>query len=236
MEQTQINNYIGSMSESQIVAAQNEYLSKIYTWMLGGLLTTAVTAYLFTTNGWFTFFAGNMIWVLFIAQFGLVLGLSALINKISSFTATSLFFLYSIITGIFFSVILIFYTSVEIYTTFFITGGMFAALSAFGYFTKRDLSGLGRFAFMGLVGLLLAIVVNIFFQSSMLMFIVNVIGVIVFSALTAYDTQKLKEMYYLQFEGNEIAAKGAIIGALTLYLDFINLFLFILRFVGGGRD
>lgn len=191
MEQSQINNHVANLSQNEIVAAQNEYLSRIYTWMLGGVLSTAVTAYLFTVNSWFEMFSGNMIWVLFIVQLGLVFGLSSQISRMSSSLATLLFFTYSIVTGIFFSVILIFYTAVEIYTTFFITAGMFAALSAFGYLTKKDLSGLGRFAFMGLVGLLLAIIVNIFFQSSILMFIVNIVGVIVFSALTAYDTQKL---------------------------------------------
>lgn len=236
MESSYSESYIKNMSQEQVVAAQNEYLSKVYAWMIGGLLTTAITAWLFTVNQWYTFFAGNMIWVLFIAQIGLVLGLSAMIEKISSQVATLLFFAYSLITGIFFSVILLAFTSVEIYTTFFITTSMFAALSIFGYVTKKDLSGLGRFAFMGLIGVLVAIMVNIFLQSSMLSFVVNIIGVIVFSALTAYDTQKLKEMYVLQYQGSEIAAKGAIIGALALYLDFINLFLFILRLVGGGRD
>lgn len=236
MQQEYGKSVLSSMSTSQITQAQNEYLAKIYTWMIGGLLTTAIVAWLFTVNQWYTYFSGGMMIVLIIAQLGAVIGLSAMIEKMSSQTATLIFFLYSGLTGIFFSVILLAYTSVEIYSTFFITTSMFAALSAYGYFTKKDLSGLGRFAFMGLVGLMVTIIVNMFIQSSMLMFIVNVIGVIVFAGLTAYDTQRLKEMYVLQYEGKEIAAKGAIIGALALYLDFINLFLFILRFVGGGRD
>ena len=236
MQQEYGKSVLSSMSTSQITQAQNEYLAKIYTWMIGGLLTTAIVAWLFTVNQWYTYFSGGMMIVLIIAQLGAVIGLSAMIEKMSSQTATLIFFLYSGLTGIFFSVILLAYTSVEIYSTFFITTSMFAALSAYGYFTKKDLSGLGRFAFMGLVGLMVTIIVNMFIQSSMLMFIVNVIGVIVFAGLTAYDTQRLKEMYVLQYEGKEIAAKGAIISALALYLDFINLFLFILRFVGGGRD
>lgn len=235
--ENQINSEsLRSLSDEQIIAAQNEYLSKIYAWMIGGLLTTAMTAWLFTANEWYLVFTGHVasVWVLFIAQIALVGFLSARVYKLSLQTASLMFFAYSILTGIFFSVILLSFTSTEIYSTFFITSAMFGALSAFGYFTKSNLSGIGRFALMGLVGLLFAIVLNIFFDSSMVGFIINVIGVIVFSALTAYDTQKLKEMYVLQFEGQEIAAKGAIIGALTLYLDFINLFLFILRL--GGRD
>lgn len=222
-----------TMDQASIALAQKEYISKVYTWMLGGLIATALTAMLVSgTEFLYTVMSSSLMWVVFIAQFGLVIALSGWINKMSVGTATLSFFAYSVLTGFTFALIFQAYTTASIYNTFFIAAGMYAALSFFGYVTKKDLSGMGTFLFMGLIGVIIASVVNIFFASSLIDFIVSAAGVLIFAGLTAYDTQRIKEMYVLQTQGDEVATKGAIIGALMLYLDFINLFLFLLRFLG----
>lgn len=227
-------NYIRTMGAEEILAAQKQFLSKVYGWMLFGLLTTACTALFMLEGNYIEYFLYNStyMWVLIIAQFGLVIGLGSMINKMSSFMAGALFVVYSALTGITFSTIFIVYTATSIYNTFFITAGAFGALSLYGFTTKKDLTAMGSFMFMGLFGLIIASVLNIFIGSSALEFVISVIGVIVFAGLTAYDTKKLKEMYVLQAEGEEVASRAAILGALKLYLDFINLFLFLLRFLG----
>ncbi len=223
-----------------IEEAQVTYMSKVYSWMMAGLGITGITAYyLAQPESAITIFDilnSVPFWGLILAQFGLVFAISGMIHKMSAFTAQMLFLLYSLLTGVTFSTIFLVYEIGSIYNTFFITAGAFAGLSAFGFMTKKDLSAIGRFAYMALFGLIIAIVVNMFVGSSMFDLLISAVGVVLFSALTAYDTQKIKEMYQLQEQGSEIAAKGAILGALTLYLDFINLFLFLLRFLGGSRD
>ena len=226
-----------SVANEAIVKAQAEFLSKVYSWMFGALLLSGFTAWYVYSSGLYIGIASSQIlfFGLIIAQFGLVIWLSSSVQKLSFPAAAGLFLLYSLLTGATFSVILAAYTAESIQQVFFISAGMFAALSAFGYYTKKDLSAMGTFMYMGLIGLIIAMVVNIFLASSLMYFAISVIGVIVFAGLTAWDTQKLKQMAIDGFEDGETASKGAILGALTLYLDFINLFLFLLRLLGSRR-
>ncbi len=225
------------MPESEIVKAQQDFLSKVYAWMVGGLLITSLTAwYIFSSGYWMQIVSNSILFYeLIIGELALVFILSAKVQSMTTFLAGSLFILYSALNGLTLSVILAVYTAESVQQVFLISAGMFAGLSVFGFVTKKDLSGLGRFMFMGLIGLLITMFINIFIGSSMLEFLFSVVGVIVFAGLTAYDTQKLKEMYMVQFEGGDVATKASIIGALTLYLDFINLFLFLLRLFGNRR-
>jgi FtsH-binding integral membrane protein len=227
---------ISTLSQDSIAQAQTDFLSKVYAWMFGGLLLTAFTAwYVFDSQLYITIASSGLMFPLIIGELILVFVLSARIEKMSRTTAAVLFLGYSFLNGLTLSVILAVYTLESIQEVFFITAAMFAALSAYGYFTKKSLSGIGNFLFMGLIGIIIAGVVNIFMASSALNFAISVIGVVIFAGLTAYDTQRLKEMYVLMYENEDLAAKGAIIGALQLYLDFINLFLFLLR-IFGNRD
>jgi hypothetical protein len=175
-------------------------------------------------------------WILIIAQFGLVIALSGFIEKMNTITAMGSFLLYSALNGLTLSALLLIYSETAIVTSFLSSAGMFGAMSLYGAITKKDLSGIGSFMFMGLIGIILASIVNMFLGSDALSFAISIIGVLVFTGLTAYDTQKIKESAELEFHGSEIATKGAILGALTLYLDFINLFIFTLRLLGGRRD
>lgn len=221
------------MDAEAVARAQQTFMTKVYTWMFGGLFVTAITSLYMVMNDWAVLIASSsFFWVLFIAQFGLVIALSAFVEKMSKPVAIGAFFLYALLNGITFSVIFLVYTSSSIYSTFLIASLMFGGLSLWGYTTKRNLNGFGAFFQMGLFGLIGAIVINFILGSDLLSFIISVVGVIVFTGLTAYDTQKIKEMYMAQFESDTIATKGAIMGALVLYLDFINLFLYLLRLFG----
>ena len=170
-------------------------------------------------------------WALLIAQLGLVFYLSARVDKVAPTTAAGLFILYSTLTGITSSVILLLYTGASITSTFIITAGMFGATAVFGTVTKRSLAGMGQFLFMGLIGLILAMIVGMFWQSGALQFVISVVGVLVFTGLTAWDAQRLKQMAVSLPDGR--VGAYAVVGALSLYLDFINLFFFLLRFTGG---
>ena len=172
---------------------------------------------------------------MFFAQIGLVWYISGSIDKISAEKATLLYLAYSMLLGVTLSIIFIIYTSESIASTFMVTALTFGAMSLYGFTTKKDLTSLGSFAFMALIGLIIATVVNMFLQSSMLNYIIGYAGVLIFVALTAYDTQKIKKMAIRGFNDAEQEKKGAIMGALTLYLDFINLFLFMLRFLGDRK-
>lgn len=175
-------------------------------------------------------------WVLLIAEFALVIAISALINRLSGAVATTLFMFYSVLNGCTFSIYFIVYTSSSIASVFFITAGMFAALALYGYTTKRDLSGFGSFLFMGLVGIVIASLVNIFMQSQPLMWAITYIGVFVFAGLTAYHTQNLKEFGdQLSQDDPNMFRRFVVLGALTLYLDFINLFIMLLRIFADRR-
>lgn len=173
-------------------------------------------------------------WGLLIAQIVMVISLSGAIHKISSGVATLLFYLYSILTGVVFSVILLAYTGASIAQTFLITAGVFGAMTIYGYFTKNSLARFGSFLYMALIGLLICIVINIFLASSTMDWIISFVGVGIFIGLTAWDTQKIKQM--IMMDGGANTGKIATLGALSLYLDFINLFLYLLRFFGASRD
>ena len=177
-----------------------------------------------------------LFWGLLIAELGLVIGLSAAINKLSLTVATLMFVLYSVINGATMSFIFLAYTASSITNVFFITAGTFAAMALFGYFTKTDLTSMGKILMMALIGVIIASVVNIFTKSEGLSIILNYIGVLVFVGLTAYDTQKIKQMMLMAPDAGEGSQKIALLGALSLYLDFINLFLYLLRIFGGRRD
>lgn len=215
------------------------YMAQVYGWMTCGLLLTAVVAW-YAANTPSIIFALQSNQILFfgliIAQLGLVFVISGMVNRLSGTAATSLFMLYSALTGLTLSSILIMYTGASIASTFVICAGMFGAMSFYGYTTKRDLSGMGSMLFMGLIGIILASLVNIWLKSPALMWVVTYIGVLVFVGLTDYDTQKLKNLgAQLDVNDKDSFRKYSIVGALTLYLDFINLFLMLLRIFGNRR-
>lgn len=213
------------------------FLSKVYGWMFFGLLVTAVTAYVVASSPALielVFLNRLVFWGLIIAQLGLVFYLSARVDHMQPITAAGLFLLYSGLTGVTSAVILLVYTGASIATTFIITAGMFGAMAIFGTVTKRSLAGMGQFLFMGLIGLIIASIVGLFWQSGALQFVISVVGVIVFTGLTAWDAQRLKHMAVSLPDGR--VGAYAVVGALSLYLDFINLFFFLLRFTGSRRD
>lgn len=219
--------------------ASTVFLAKTFNWMAVGLAITGVVAYLTAASGVaYSIIGSPLFYVLIFAELGLVFYLSARVSKIQASTASGLFIGYSVLNGLTLSVIFLAYTSSSIAATFFITAGMFGAMSVYGLVTKKDLSGWGSFLFMGLIGIIIASIVNIFLQSSAVSWVVSMIGVIVFTGLTAYDVQKIKRIGEegIMSQGQEAIRKGAIMGALTLYLDFINLFLMLLRFFGGSRN
>jgi hypothetical protein len=219
--------------------ASTVFLAKTFNWMAVGLAITGIVAYLTASTGLaYSIIGSSLFYVLVFAELGLVFYLSARISKIQASTASGLFIGYSVLNGLTLSVIFLAYTSSSIAATFFITAGMFGAMAVYGLVTKRDLSAWGSFLFMGLIGIIIASVVNIFLQSSAVSWVVSMIGVLVFTGLTAYDVQKIKRIGEegIMSQGNEAIRKGSIMGALTLYLDFINLFLMLLRFFGGSRD
>ena len=219
--------------------ASSVFLAKVFNWMAVGLALTGVTALFTAESGLALKIVGSPLFmILIIAELGLVFFLSARIEKIQSVTATMLFYGYSILNGLTLSVIFLAYTRSSIAGTFFITAGMFGAMAVYGMVTKRDLSGFGSFLFMGLIGIIIASIVNIFLKSSGMYWVISMLGVFIFTGLTAYDVQKIKNMGEkgILNQGEEAIRKGAIMGALALYLDFINLFLMLLRFFGGNRD
>ena len=210
-------------------------MRKVYLWMTFALLITGMTAYYVATSPTLlTAILTNKIlfWGLFIAELALVFGLSAAINRLSLTFATMMFILYSIINGATMSIIFLVYEVSSIATVFFITAGTFGTMALIGYTTKKDLSTMGKFMYMGLIGLVIATVVNIFLKSDGLTMILSYIGVIIFVGLTAWDSQKIKQMLLQAPEVDEATQKVALLGSLTLYLDFINLFLYLLRIFG----
>ncbi len=219
--------------------AASIFLAKVFNWMAVGLAITGVTAYFTASTGLATIIIGSPLFlVIAIGTLGLVFFLSARIDKIQASTASSLFLAYSLLNGLFFSTIFLRYTNSSIGSTFLITAGMFGAMAVYGLVTKRDLSGWGSFLFMGLIGIIIASIVNIFLKSSGVYWVTSMIGVLVFTGLTAYDIQKIKRMGEegIMEQGEAAITKSSIMGALALYLDFINLFLMLLRFFGGSRD
>lgn len=230
-----------SMTDAQAHAAGidvglREYMLKIYNYMASGLALTGIVAYGLTLSpaAMQMVFGTPLMWVVMLAPIGFVIFLSARIHAMKASTAQTVFWIYAAVMGLSLASIFVIYTGTSIARVFFISAGTFAAMSLYGYSTKRDLSGFGSFLFMGLIGILIAGVVNIFLQSSALHFVISVVGVLVFVGLTAYDTQKIKSIY-AETDGTEVAEKKAIMGALTLYLDFINLFIMLLRLLGDRR-
>ena len=233
------NNFYNQVEERAQSSALSfpALMSKVYLWMTLALVVTGMTAYYVASSPAILYaIVSNQIafWGLFIGELVLVFVLSSRIMSLSFVTASLMFVIYSIMNGVFFSFILLAYTEQSIATTFLITAGTFGAMSLFGFVTKRDLSTMGRILFMLLIGLLIATVVNIFMKAEGLTLILNYAGVVIFVGLTAYDTQSIKQM--LQEHGDkEGAEKIALLGSLSLYLDFINLFLYLLRFFGESR-
>lgn len=215
------------------------YMAQVYGWMTVGLLLTAFIAwYAANSSAFMELLYTNRIFFfgLVIAQLAVVFVLSGLVNRLSAGVMTTLFMLYSVLTGLTLSSIFIIYTASSIASTFVVTGGMFGVMSLWGYTTKRDLSGLGNMLFMALIGIILASLVNFWLKSEALMWAVTYIGVVVFVGLTAYDTQKLKNIgEQIDVRDSSNLRKYSILGALTLYLDFINLFLMLLRIFGNRR-
>jgi FtsH-binding integral membrane protein len=221
---------------AEIDVGLREYMLRVYNYMASGLAMTGVVAYVVASTPavYNAIFGSGLMWLFILAPVGLVFFLSARIGKMSAGAAQATFWLYAALNGVAFSTIFLAYTGESIARIFFISASIFLAMSLYGYTTKRDISGWGSFLFMGLIGILIAFVVNIFLQSPMIQFVASVIGVLVFTGLTAYDTQAIKEVYYAGDSG-EIATKKSIMGALKLYLDFINLFLMLL-YLFGNRE
>jgi len=216
-----------------------DYMLRIYNYMASALALTGIVAYVAAMGGRDSFIAHiyhtPLMWLVVLAPFGLVMLLSFGIQRLSAPAAQGIFWVYAALMGLSLSTIFLVYTGESIARVFFITAGTFAATSLYGYTTRRDLSQFGAFLFMGLIGIVIASVVNMFVGSSALQFAICVIGVLVFTGLTAYDTQTIKEMYY-EGDGHEIAAKKSIMGALRLYLDFVNLFMMLVQLLGVRRD
>lgn len=229
--------YQQTWNSQSFVTRVSDVMKSVYLRMTGGLVVTALIAmfcgnsdgfrYFMADNSWFT-------WLLVIAEFGIVIGVSAGINKLSSATAALLFYVFAVVNGLMLSGIFVTFSGVSIAKTFFITAGTFAAMSVYGYSTNRDLTKIGSILFMALIGLIIASLVNIFIASSGLDWIISIAGVLIFVGLTAWDTQQIKKM------AQQMPAAGvgrlATLGALSLYLDFINLFLYLLRFFGSSND
>jgi FtsH-binding integral membrane protein len=229
------------MTPAQAAAADIDvglraYMLQVYNYMASGLALTGIVAYAVSTSPAFmqAIFGTPLMWVVFLAPIGLVFFLSARINHMQASTAQALFWVYAALMGLSLASIFVVYTGTSIARVFFITGATFAAMSLYGYTTKRDLSAFGSFLFMGLIGIVIASIVNIFLASSALQFAISVIGVLVFVGLTAYDTQSIREMYN-QLDDSEIHGKKAIMGALRLYMDFLNLFVMLLNLFGDRR-
>jgi FtsH-binding integral membrane protein len=220
------------------------YMLRVYNYMLMGLALTGAAAWFTASTPAFAnlFFQvtargyslSALGWIVLLAPLGLVLLLGWRIQQMSLSAAQMTFWIYSALMGIGLTPVLLLYTGVSVAQVFFITAATFGAMSLYGYTTGRDLSSFGSFLFMGLIGIIIASLVNVFVQSSMMAWVISVIGVLIFTGLTAYDTQKIKESYYVGDDGT-LAGKKAIMGALALYLDFINLFLMLLRLLGDRR-
>ena len=246
--ETMINEQEATVDSRYVGAALPALLRKTYLWMAFAMIITGIVAYGMATVTYTAadgsplpiafkiFQSRGTFWILFIAELGMVFTLSARIMRLSLPTATLLFIAYSAVNGVMLSAIFLVYTMQSIASAFFVTAATFGAMSLYGYFTKSSLDGLGKYLTMGLVGLIIAIAVNIFLHNGMLNLIISGVAVVLFTILTAYDTQKIKIMLALQPDAGEAAQRVALLGALSLYLDFINLFIYILQFFGGRNN
>src|SRR5258706_7349039 len=220
----------------QIDAGLRAYMQRVYSYMAGGLVLTGIVAYAAAASGSYEAIAGTpLIWIVMLAPLGFVLALGFGIQRMSAGTAMLLFWLYAAVMGLSLGGIFLVYTGTSIARVFFITAATYGAMSLYGYTTKTDLSGFGSFLLMGLIGIVIASLVYLFIGSNTLQFVISIIGVIVFVGLTAYDTQRIKAMY-LESDTAEVADKKAVLGALALYLDFINLFMLLLQLFGQRRE
>ncbi len=228
-------NYTILEEEKTNTTGLTRLMGRVYGWMGAALLISALSSFLFLSSETaLQLVFGNRIgfWVLIIVEFLLVIGISGAINRISASTATALFILYAILNGITLSPILLIYTGASVAATFFITAATFGVMSIAGYVTKKDLSTMGSYLMMGLIGVIIASVVNMFLHSETMDYIISYLGVFIFIGLTAYDTQKIKTLGQEAINNGASMQKIAILGALTLYLDFVNLFLYLLRLFG----
>ena len=236
----EIRTRVSLAGSSPIDAAVDEglraYMLRVYNYMASALALSGVVALAVSSSDSLValIFGSPLQWVVILAPLGLVFFLSARVNKMSASAAQTTFWIFAGLMGVSLASIFLVYAPVSIVRVFFIPAGTFGAMSFYGYTTKKDLSGWGSFLFMGLIGIIIASVVNIFLASSALHFAISVIGVLIFVGLTAYDTQKIRNNY-LEADGHEVATKKAVMGALTLYLDFINLMLMLLRLFGERR-
>ncbi|MCX6140623.1 MAG: Bax inhibitor-1/YccA family protein [Candidatus Kapabacteria bacterium] len=232
-------NMQSSQSFGNVVStdAIRTYVQQVYAWMTGGLLITGVTAFGISQSPSIlaAIFGTPLFWLVLFAPLGMVLFLTSRIDTMKPSTAAGTFIAYAFVNGLSFSVLFMIYELGSIFQVFVIAAGMFAGAAAYGFFTKRDLRSMGSFLFMGLIGVIIASVVNIFLQSSALEFAVSLIGVAVFTGLTAYDMSRMKDQAIVMYAGEGLAQKRAIIGALSLYLNFVNLFLFLLRLLGSRK-
>lgn len=239
MDYEEMTNVFSRERELEMSTAFPVLMRKVYVWMTMALAITGITAYYVAHSETLMMVIRTnqiLFWGLLIAEFGLVIGLSAAINKLSLTTATLMFVLYSLVNGVTMSFIFLAYTASSVTSVFLITAGTFAAMAVFGYFTKTDLTSMGKILMMALIGVVIATIVNIFTKSAGLTVILNYIGVLVFVGLTAYDSQKIKQMLQMAPDASEGSQKIALLGAMSLYLDFINLFLYLLRIFGSRRD
>jgi FtsH-binding integral membrane protein len=221
---------------AEIDAGLRAYMQRVYSYMAGGLALTGIVAYAAAVSGFYQSIAGTpLIWIVMLAPLGFVFALGFGIQRMSAGTATLLFWIYAAAMGLSLGAIFLVYTGTSIARVFFITAATFGAMSLYGYTTGTDLSRFGSFLLMGLIGIVIASLINLFIESSALQFAISIIGVIVFVGLTAYDTQRIKGMY-LESDAGEIADKKAVLGALALYLDFINLFMMLLQLFGQRRE
>jgi hypothetical protein len=213
-------------------AGLRAHMLKIYNYMTSGILLTGIVALVAASSGFAASMVGTpLMWIVALSPLAIVFAMSFGANRFSTTTLQAMFWGFATLMGLSLSTIFLVYTGESIAATFFATAGAFAGLSLYGYTTKKDLSGFGTFLIMGVVGLLIAMVLNIFLQSSALGLAISFIGVLIFAGLTAYDTQRLKEQYEM-LRGSDFVGKAVILGALTLYLDFINMFQFLLSFMG----
>ena len=229
----------GVTTVAQVDAGLRAYMNRVYGLMAGAMVLTGAVAFTISTSPALLqlIYGSPLKWVVMLAPLGVVLLLSARVKKMQASTAQLVFWLFAALVGASISYIFVVYTGVSVARTFFITAIAFLGLSLYGYTTKRNLSGMGSFLMMGLIGLIAASIVNLFIESSALSFAVSAIGVLIFAGLTAYDTQRIKNTYLvIQHAGTGVREKSAIMGALSLYLDFLNLFLFLLHFLGMARE
>jgi FtsH-binding integral membrane protein len=223
-------------AEVGIDVGLRDYMLRVYNYMASGLALTGIVAYVAAYSGFYASIAHTpLVFLVMLAPLGLVMLMSFGIQRMKAATAQMVFWLFAALMGLSLASVFLYFTGASVARVFFITGGTFAAMSLYGYTTQSDLSRFGSFLFMGLIGIIIAGLVNIFIASSAVQFAISVIGVIVFTGLTAYDTQQIKEMYY-EADDYETGGKKAIMGALRLYLDFINLFMMLMQLLGQRRD